>query len=371
MNIYCTSDKIGGPSGGSQVTYYESQAFETLGQQRRGVSIGKSIKASLVWDRDELGKISVNSQEPWQWDEIAYVKLSRIIGCNELDPICTIPNLAHFYAGTFSKTIKRLKEQGCKVTVTCAAHDIDISRQEHEALGIPFAYPHLVDPQLWARYSEGYRLADVLIAPSTHSHDVLRKQGMTQRIEIIPHGVNIPDAPIMPPPKRFTVGYLGAIGADKSLRTLLAAWKKLNYKDALLIIAGRDSVSDMMYAMVQAFGGGAIQLAGWQKDVSDFYNQLSVYTQVSSTEGFGLEVTEAMAHGRPVICSTGAGACDIVPTEMRFKAGDVDALCDRINHVRSHDSEWQMHMPFFREQVREYTWDKIVNRYVDLWKELL
>jgi glycosyltransferase involved in cell wall biosynthesis len=174
-----------------------------------------------------------------------------------------------------------------------------------------------------------------------------------------------------PLPRRFTVGYLGAYGPDKGVRYLLAAWKQLNYKDAVLRLAGRDSTCAWVRSLVRNVGGGAVELVGWVDDVADFYGSLSLYVQPSATEGFGIEVLEAMAHGRAVLCSSGAGAADVTGSEhQRFTARDVDELAGLIDDARTIYS-----LPDYGEQNRElaanYSWDKIRARYAELWEGML
>lgn len=341
MNLYVTVDKIAEKSGGGLVTYHESEALKSLGP-------------CDVWDRSTLNCIG---EEPWKWDVTAH---RRVLAASE--PF----QLAHFYSGTFSSTINKLKNNGCKVTYMAAAHDINASRKAHEELGIPYNYPHLTDPNLWKRYVAGYLAADVVICPSRHSEQVMRSYGC-KNVVVIPHGCTLPET-VAPLPGRFVAGYLGSYGADKSVIDLLKAWKKLNYRDATLILAGRDSTSPFVQSLVTQFGGGSIILAGWVDDVADFYAGISLLCQPSRSEGFGLEVLEALAHGRPVVCSDGAGAADVVTSEVGrvFPAGDVDALAAAIHVYRTGALlESRSHCAGVASQ---YTWDKIRQRYVNLWR---
>lgn len=345
-NLFITADRIGTPTGGGRVTKEESDALRSLGPCE-------------VWEREELG--SFVGDEPWRWDASAELMLHK-------KHIRSV-ELAQLYAGTFTGIVEVLKRRGARISYTCAAHDIATSRREHEKFGIPYAeyYPHLCQPDLWARYSAGYFAADVLIAPSTYSARVLREQEAKNRIEVVPHGVDLPET-IAPLPKRFTVGYLGAYGPDKGVVYLLQAWKKLNYSDATLVLAGKDSKSEFVLRMVEQYGGGNIVLLGWVNNVSDFYNNLSLYVQPSVTEGFGCEVLEGMAHGRPVLCSRGAGAADVVPEPFRFAPANVGELVSAIRAF--HKLDWQTIDPGWQEEAKKYTWDKIRQRYIAIWKEL-
>jgi len=355
--LYLTADKIGLPTGGGQVTYHECQALKELSNNPA------YLRGFAVRDREHL---SCDEPEPWGWDN-CFEK--------ELRTLSFDVDLAHIYSGTFSKTVKRLKEYGCKVSYTVAAHNIDLSRREHHRWGMPFPYPHLNEPKLWMQYSEGYLLADVIICPSTHSAEIVRNypgRNPNQPIVIIPHGVDIPEK-TKPFPKQFTVGYLGAIGPDKGIIYLLQAWKKLNYKDAVLVLAGRDSISEFTQkVLLPKFGGGCIVCTGWVKDVADFYGSISLLIQPSVTEGFGLEVLEAMAYGRPAIMSRGVGAAGVLPEWMTFESANVDSLCWSIEHIKQNwDKVGSEEGRLARRTAELYKWDKIRAKYIEVWKGLL
>lgn len=349
MNLYLTADVLGNQSGGGTVTYHELKALKELGETK---CLSRQELIESVMRESITPNLAI---EPWIWDNIAVHGFGNSI------------KLAHIYAGTFTQCVAKLLINGAKVTYTAAAHDVALSKEEHEKLGIPFNYPHLTEDLLWGRYLTGYKQASVLIVPSEHSHNVMRKFGCTNNIKIIPHGVDIPNEPLRPLPTVFTVGYLGAVGPDKGLIYLLQAWKKLNYRDAILVIAGRDSNSEFVQHMVHAFGGGNIILKGWVDKIADFYNSISLYVQPSVTEGFGIEVLEAMAHGRPTICSKGAGASDTVPTSNVFAAADVDALAEMIDSQRQ---KLPFSCEFWQANAKQYTWDRIESAYQQLWRSL-
>lgn len=335
-NLYVTSDTIGNESGGGAVTYNELEALRQIGET--DVINPKMTGDPFAADQDALNQ---------------YISKNKHY------------DLAHFYAGTFSKLIDKLKKDGTKVTYTCAAHDVKISKEEFEKLGMNFAFPHLTDPELFNQYLGGYRNADVVISPSTHSKKVLIEQGC-KTIEIIPHGHNLPKE-IKDLPSKFVVGSLGAIGPDKGLIYLIQAWAKLNYKDSTLIMAGRDTPA--LLPLVRQVGGGAINLIGWVKHTSDFYNRISCLCQPSASEGFGIEVLEAMAHGRPVVCSDGAGAADVATVVVPRR--DVDALANAIDNYKNNPDKLKSDGLTSKEKTTSYTWDKIREQYVKLWMNIL
>jgi glycosyltransferase involved in cell wall biosynthesis len=299
-----------------------------------------------------------SSKPPWGADEAAS---SWLAGQPEIKP-----KLAHFYSGTFTKTIEILKTRGCKVVYTAAAHSIDISREEHQKLGWSFNYPHLNEPALWQKYVRGYLLADMVVCPSKLSADVMKSYGCTN-VVIIPHGVKLPEK-VVAPPSRFSVAYAGQGGADKGLIYLIQAWTRHNRPDAMLTIAGRGT--EQLLGLVRQYGGGNIYLRGWVDNLSDVYNNCSVYVQPSASEGFGIEVLEAAAHGRPVICSDGAGAADVATGTVVPKR-DVRALAEAIEYYRLNDSKRFADGMSAREKAKAFTWPIICADYVKLWRGLL
>ena len=357
--LYLTADVIGIQSGGGRVTQEESTALFDLAM--------KQGEEFICWGRQEL---DYPGEEPWRFDFAAKDRLWAHCWPNQ-----EWPKLCHIYAGTFTRTVALLKEHDCKITYTAAAHNIDISRQEHELLGIPFNYPHLTDPKLWLKYVGGYLAADIIICPSRHSADCMYNYGC-ERIEIIPHGVDIPNE-VKPLPAGFICGYLGAIGPDKGLIYLLEAWERLGYRrnnlsdkmGDLLVLGGRDSKSNFVHFLMEKTGVSNVATIGWVNHVSDFFNGISLLIQSSASEGFGIEVLEAMAHGRPVLCSDGAGAADVVPDSWRFPARNSEVLAAKIDQFRKVDLAMMGRVG--RDLAKQYEWPIIRKKYQEVWRELL
>lgn len=348
-SLYITADAIGTPTGGGKVTHHESQALASLGEETR------------IWQFPDAPR-------PWGADDAASATLQRLPDYR--------PARAHFYSGTFSKTIEILRARGTRVSYTAAAHDIEISRYEHEQLGMSFDYPHLTDRNQWYAYVRGYLEADVVVCPSSYSAEIMRGYGCTN-VVVIPHGFDSP-AQIAPIPDRFVVGYLGQPGPDKGLRYLVEAWSLWNAiragesgtgassTEALLMLAGRGTqhVIPMVRELARC---GSIYVRGEVAEPGDLYDACCVYVQPSASEGFGCEVLEARAHGRPVICSNGAGAHEHANEVV--VARDPAALAKAIDgwHAR-----WLMdHQAMIRfanpPSISHFTWDCIRTRYVELF----
>lgn len=352
MNLYCTADRIGIETGGGKVTGQELTALKSVGDV---IAVGGEILES---HRPEF------AANPFLLDEFASQKITEILNQNKIQ-------IAHFYAGTFTKTIKLLKSAGVRVCYTAAAHDKQESINEFQRLGYNYPFKHISDPSLWAQYVEGYTLADVVICPSQRGIDIMQSYGCNKVRIVIPHGVELPHV-VKPMPSRFAVGYLGQAGPDKGIPYLMRAWAKLNYMDANLLVAGNQI--DGFLGHVRNNRGGNVHLMGFVKSTSDLFNACSVYVQPSVTEGFGIEILEAMAHGRPVIASEGAGASELVEdgvTGFVIPIRDVDGIAEAIDWCRRYPKEALEMGVKGKQKAQAFTWDTIRNKYINVWKTLI
>lgn len=336
-NLYVTWDKIGSDTGGGTVTCNELLALQEVDET-------DVINPPMTCNPFDADDISLE----------AYKQLNKKY------------KIAHFYSSSYPRLVKALKEDDTKVTYTCAAHDPKASQKEFEKLGWTFDLPHLTDPKLFNKYLEAYQNADLIICPSKHSRNVLDKLGCCTPVKVIPHGHNPVQArPIDDLP--FAVGYLGACGPDKGLIYLIQAWAELNYQDAQLIMAGRNQ--EVLLPLIRQYGKGSIHLMGCVKSISSLFDACTVYVQPSVTEGFGIEVLEAMSCGRPVVATTGVGALNCVSTFSAHTC-DPSSLADKIDYYKKNREVMLAHGRKLQEESKKYTWDKIRQQYVDAWRQL-
>ena len=254
--------------------------------------------------------------------------------------------------------------------VNIVAHDLSVSIAEHERYYGSGTYPflHNTDPYLHRLLLSHCAEADCIITPSQASACWIRENIKPQRIEIIPHGVDEPKN-VGPMPEQFTAGYLGAFGPDKGLIYLLEAWSQLS--PSILLLGG--TCSEALKQLIGAKSG--YEILGWVPEVSDFYNQLGVYVQPSVTEGFGIEILEAMSHGRPVIASAGAGGADVIEDGVDgfvIPPRDVQALVERLAWFKAYHPNRAIGMGLKAQaKAKNYTWDKIESHYRTLYQGVL
>ena len=351
MKLYISTD-LGVNSSGGTVVKHELEALKSIDTV---IEIGPTDTHPL-W----LGLPDI----PFLIDYFTLKKLS-VMDLSKVD-------LAHFYGGCYTETIKYLTSQGISTTYTIMWHDRKISIEEHDKIYGDNTYPfiYVKNDTLFNLFSGGIREADCVIAAGTVPRDLMLKEG-AKRVEIVPMGCEIPEH-IEPLPEKFNVGYLGAVGPDKGLIYLIQAWDMLKYSDSTLIFAG--SQSHMVTQLINKYATrGQYHIMGYVQKSADLYNKCSVYIQPSATEGFGLEIIEAMSYGRPLIVSDGAGACDCVTDGVDgfvVPKKDPKALADKIDWCKNHPKELIEMGKNAREKSFQYSWQKTEEKYVKLWIQI-
>lgn len=348
MDLYITNDRIGIETGGGWVTKNERDALAEQGE--------------IIWmdwhTLNSIGsKISDNAFTP---DIAGAASVLDLLDRYKFD-------IAHFYSGSFPSTVGMLRKSGTRVTYTVAAHDPKVSQEEHVKTGMNFEYPHLSDPKLFRYYTECFRQSDVVVCPSMKSARIMESFGCEKTV-VINHGIMNPSVQFSPYPKDFRVGYLGQMGPDKGLIYLMMATKATGHQ---LIIGG--SQFERGIEIWRRYGGGSVDFKGFVQSPSDLYNDCTVYCQPSATEAWGIEVLEAMAHGRAVICSEGAGASEAITDGVDgfiVPPRDPEAIADRLQYLQKNPDIVAAVGQRAMKTASNFGWQNIRRQYIDMWRQV-
>ncbi len=351
--IYVTFDELNPNSGAGLVCMHETAALRRVVDDLTVIS-RKDIKGADRYDFN-----------PFLMDYFA----ARTSGASQLGV-----DLLHLSCSPGLALLDRVRPK--HYVVNCPAHDLAISIEQHERYFGKGAYNlvHNTDPILHDYLLRHARHADAVITPSISSKRWIEDNIQPRRIEVIPHGCDIPQNMVQFPPE-FRVGYLGVFGPDKALEYLLLAWKHFTGKGKLVFGGNcKDGMQWLANQMGILLTPDKHELTGWVQNVSDFYNGISVYCQCSASEGFGLEVVEAMAHGRPVIVSSGAGSADAVTDGVDgfvVPARDARAILDKLNFFRDHPEKVVEMGRNAREKAKAFSWEVVEGRYETFYKSVL
>ena len=236
------------------------------------------------------------------------------------------------------------------------AHSMDILHAHHPFVGGPLAsrisrrlnkplvFTNHTRYDLYARYYAPFlperaargllgawmrrfaRRCDLIIAVSAAARTMLTSFGVDAPIEIIPNGIDLepfaqaasaarPDLGL--PPNAVVLMYVGRLGPEKNLLTLLDAfWHALHEASrAILVFVGggpqaasvRERVSRLNLADNVRFLG-----IHPNEEIPSLLGAANAFVTASITESHPITIIEALAAGRPVLAFDVPGICETV-----------------------------------------------------------
>lgn len=167
-----------------------------------------------------------------------------------------------------------------------------------------------------------FRQADRVVCSAHAYRRLLRDAGVpAARLTYLPWGLDLDALPfrgITPPSGGPVVGFVGRLEARKGQVALVEAFARLRrrHADARLVLVGpvaEPAYADRLDAAIARLGvGEAVTVAGRVRDVSVHVRGWHLFVSLSSDEGQGLAVLEAMALGIPVVARPVAGLEDFL-----------------------------------------------------------
>lgn len=279
-------------------------------------------------------------------------------------------DIAVFYACPFGLTAEELKRQyETKIVCDLAPHNIEISRAEHEKLLGKYPYPHLTNEILLNLYLRHLKIADKVIVHSNSSANYIKEKAkLSQDPVVIPHGCDVPS--IIPEyPEKIIPGYFGSASIDKGITYLANAWLRIIHPpEVKMIIGGREGGFQIKEEFKNYFA-----FTGFVENLEDFYRQISIYIHPSIIEGFGLTPLEAMAYGRPVIVSSGAGVSELIThgkDGFVVEPGNIDQIIKYIRYFMDNPDQVKIMGQNARQTAEKYTWSTIRQSYAKIFQEL-
>ena len=253
----------------------------------------------------------------------------------------------------------------------------DPVRMRHRALKKRLAFA------LWER--RVCESAAALIALTEYEAETYRALGLSGRVAVIPNGVEPPGEP--PPPgvlleqipdicdEDVVALFLGRLHPTKGVDVAVEACLRLDEPRARLIVAGPDEfgLREGLERRVREAGARVRFLGSVGGELkSALLHRADLFVLPTVSEGFSIAVLEALAHGCPVLTTDGAHFPEIEQDGAGLVlARTADAFAEGIR-VLAHDAGRRRAMgEAARRLVAErYTWERIVDRFEDLYKEL-
>lgn len=165
---------------------------------------------------------------------------------------------------------------------------------------------------LWLYQRWVLRAAAMYMVTSKPEYDSVRRFGLKQPVAIVPNGV---DVPVHLEARRRadvrTILFLSRIHPGKGLLDLVEAWATVRQPGWRIVIAGGDECGHRAEVESLIHQKGLASDFSWAGFVNGdakqaCFAQADVFVLPTYSENFGIAIAEALAHGLPVITTTGA-----------------------------------------------------------------
>ena len=234
--------------------------------------------------------------------------------------------------------------------------------------------------------------ADAIIVNSSQEYKEALKFGIKKsKIHLIPVGIDYNDYKVkrsFKDKKVLDLLYVGRITRNRPLMPTLKAIKKINEtlleNKIKLIIIGSEVRSSF-----SAKKGYLNELKRFvkinklkdyvefiseldRKELKKYYKNSDAFIYPSVYENFGQPILEAAASGLPVICSKVGIASDLFLENKQklFISNDPRQIASQILNVINPDLRKQVSKANVKVVREKFTWDKIIEKYVKLYKTL-
>jgi glycosyltransferase involved in cell wall biosynthesis len=210
---------------------------------------------------------------------------------------------------------------------------------------------------------EEYARATLLLVLSEKAKETFLIAGLPEeKLFLTSRGVDVERfTPAPAPPEKFRAIFVGSLSRRKGVHHLLDVWRRLNLKDAELILVGAPGKE---IAPLLAASPASVIVRGFVKDVAAELRQAAVHIFPSECEGSAKATYEASACGLPQITTRESG--DVVrdgETGLVIPPNNPDALAEAI--LRLHGDRplcAQLGANGRRRVVENFTWDHFRQR---------
>ncbi len=230
---------------------------------------------------------------------------------------------------------------------------------------------------------------DLVLAPSTKIERALREWGVTAPLEMLPTGVDADRFAAHDPAReaalrqRFGITgdeavltFVGRLGKEKSIETLIDAMRYVRTPKARLVIVGDGPYRETLWTHVSALDlSDRVTFTGYleRADVAAAYGMSDAFFFASTTETQGLVIAEAMAAGLPIVAVQDPATADAVTDGVNglLTRDDPGALAEAADAVLGDAGLRATMGAVSRERAQDLSIDNQAQRLVTMYSSLL
>lgn len=245
-------------------------------------------------------------------------------------------------------------------------------------IGITFIFKMLITLP-----NEKYVLSKVpnIVVCSPQMKELVRNM-TNSKIHVIPNGIDFEDIPNIQSHKSIehpSILYVGGLTKIKGVDILLNAVPLIIKKipNLHIYITGSGPEEDNLKKVVKRLNMEEnVKFLGFipEDEKYSYYKSVDVCVFPSLYEPFGIVLLEAMGSGKPVVASNVGGIPFVVidgKTGLLFEPGNIDELAEKVIFLLQNGELRKKMGERGQERAKEFTWDKIAERMVEVYKEIL
>jgi glycosyltransferase involved in cell wall biosynthesis len=202
------------------------------------------------------------------------------------------------------------------------------------------------------------------------------------KIHVIPNGIDIEDSQNIEPhklSKSHSILFIGGLRKAKGIDILIGAFPliKKSDTDSHLFIGGIGPEEKKIKKLVKKLNiEEKVEFLGFvsEDEKYAYYKSVDLCVFPSVYEPFGIVCLEAMVCGRPVVASNVGGIPFVVEngkTGLLFESGNVKDLAEKVIILLKNKELRDKMGEVGRERAKEFTWDKIAEQTVEVYKEII
>jgi glycosyltransferase involved in cell wall biosynthesis len=174
--------------------------------------------------------------------------------------------------------------------------------------------------------------------------------------------------------------YVGRLTQRKGLKPLLKACHLLSqrgYHDYTLLIIGTGDQADELGAIAQDYGiQDQLHWAGWidYGCLGTYFEKADIFVFPTYEDVWGMVVSEAMVFGKPILCSNGAAACELVYTGENgfvFDPHDPEAIAQGMQYFLDHPEQLETMGARSREIISQFTPKSAAQAFIEVTKTMV
>ena len=225
-----------------------------------------------------------------------------------------------------------------------------------------------------------YNKCDALIVPTEHIGKLLGENGIKPRKEVVNLGVNVARfIPLMNKakakrnikisPRLTVIGYLGRIGREKDIPTLVEAFQTVRkkYRNMLLLIVGGGLKGEVMQDK-------KVIVTGVVENVVPYLQAMDIYVLPSLTETTSLTTMEAMSCGLPVVVTKVGFVGEYVKEGYSgyfFEKGNSEMLSKKLEKLlKSEKTRERMGANARKTIVKRFKWEDSAKKIIEILEVL-